>query len=51
METRAQPPGLQDVLQFPLVEALYGRRARRFSLGATTWSWSSATTTLGQEPT
>src|ERR671913_958820 len=35
METRAQePPGLQDVLQFPLVEALYGRRARRFSLGA-----------------
>ena len=34
METRAHPPGLQDVLQFPLVEALYGRRARRFSLGA-----------------
>src|SRR5215216_6631616 len=34
METRAHPPGLQDVLQFPLLEALYGRRARRFSLGA-----------------
>src|SRR5918994_18862 len=34
METRAHPPGLQDLLEFPLVEALYGRRARRFSLGA-----------------
>jgi hypothetical protein len=34
METRVDPPGLQDVLEFPLVEALYGRRARRFSLGA-----------------
>src|ERR671917_27500 len=34
METRAHPPGLQDILEFPLVEALYGRRARRFSLGA-----------------
>jgi hypothetical protein len=34
METRAHPPGLQDVLEFPLIEALYGRRARRFSLGA-----------------
>jgi hypothetical protein len=34
METRAHPPGLQDVLDFPLVEALFGRRARRFSLGA-----------------
>lgn len=34
MEIRAHPPGLQDVLTFPLVEALYGRRARRFSLGA-----------------
>jgi hypothetical protein len=28
------PPGLLDAVQFPLVEALYGRRARRFSLGA-----------------
>ena len=34
MEIRAHPPGLQDVLEFPLLEALYGRRARRFSLGA-----------------
>src|SRR5919112_5859259 len=34
MESRAHPPGLQDVLEFPLVEALFGRRARRFSLGA-----------------
>src|SRR5215216_7057648 len=34
METRAHPSGLQDVLQFPLVDALFGRRARRFSLGA-----------------
>ena len=34
MEIGEHPPGLQDVLQFPLVEALYGRRARRFSLGA-----------------
>jgi len=33
METRAHPPGLQDVLEFPLVEALFGRRARRFSVG------------------
>lgn len=29
------PPGLGDALAFPLVDALYGRRARRFSLGAT----------------
>ena len=34
METKAHPSGLQDALEFPLVEALYGRRARRFSLGA-----------------
>ena len=34
MQTRVDPPGLQDVLEFPLVEALYGRRARRFSLGS-----------------
>ncbi|GIV79918.1 MAG: hypothetical protein KatS3mg050_4312 [Litorilinea sp.] len=30
----AFPPGLEDVLSFPLIEALLGRRARRFSLGA-----------------
>src|ERR671918_1430336 len=34
VETRAHPAGLQDVLKFPLVDALFGRRARRFSLGA-----------------
>jgi hypothetical protein len=34
METRAHPPGLQDILEFPVDEALYGRRTRRFSLGA-----------------
>ncbi len=28
------PKGLEEALQFPLVEALYGRRARRFSLGS-----------------
>jgi hypothetical protein len=28
------PPGFGDALEFPLVEALTGRRARRFSLGA-----------------
>ncbi|MFZ5833007.1 MAG: hypothetical protein ACOY3P_23210 [Planctomycetota bacterium] len=28
------PPGLEDLVQFPLIEALWGRRARRFSLGA-----------------
>lgn len=26
--------GLQEAIQFPLIEALHGRRARRFSLGA-----------------
>jgi hypothetical protein len=34
MDIEAHPPGLQDVLAFPLIEALHGRRARRFSLGA-----------------
>jgi hypothetical protein len=29
------PPGVEDTLRFPLIEALFGRRARRFSLGAT----------------
>lgn len=28
------PPGLKKAFKFPLVEALYGRRARRFSMGA-----------------
>ncbi len=28
------PPGFEDALEFPLMEALIGRRSRRFSLGA-----------------
>lgn len=28
------PKGLQEAVNFPLIEALHGRRARRFSLGA-----------------
>lgn len=28
------PPGVEDALRMPLVEALFGRRARRFLLGA-----------------
>jgi len=28
------PPGFQDMLGFGLIEALIGRRARRFFLGA-----------------
>lgn len=27
------PSGLMDAIQFPLIEALYGRRSRRFALG------------------
>ncbi len=27
------PKGLEEAVQFPLIEALYGRRARRFALG------------------
>lgn len=34
MDSKTLPPGFEDALTFPLVEALYGRRARRFSLGA-----------------
>jgi hypothetical protein len=34
MDTNMFPPGFEDVRGFPLIEALYGRRARRFSLGA-----------------
>lgn len=34
MNARAFPPGYEYALKFPLVEALYGRRSRRFSLGA-----------------
>ncbi len=34
MEERATPGGLDRALSFPLIEALHGRRARRFSMGA-----------------
>src|SRR5262245_676340 len=35
MESESIPPGLADCLAFPLVEALVGRRSRRFARGAT----------------
>lgn len=35
METKHFPSGFADALRFPLVEALFGRRARRFALGDT----------------
>lgn len=35
MPAAEMPPGLDDILTFPLLAALLGRRARRFSLGAT----------------
>lgn len=34
MDPKFPPPGLKDVINFPLIEALYGRRSRRFCLGA-----------------
>ncbi|MBC5992036.1 hypothetical protein [Pontibacter cellulosilyticus] len=34
MKTTSVPPGFQDMLQFGLVEALLGRRSRRFFMGA-----------------
>ncbi|MGJ0516638.1 MAG: hypothetical protein ACR65O_12925 [Methylomicrobium sp.] len=34
MAIRAFPPGVETALDFSLLDALYGRRARRFSLGA-----------------
>ncbi len=34
MNAASDPLGLDSVLTFPLIEALHGRRARRFSLGA-----------------
>jgi len=34
MDTETAPPGLHTALQFPLIQALHGRRARRFSAGA-----------------
>ncbi len=34
MDTQTSPPGLETALDFPLIQALHGRRARRFSAGA-----------------
>lgn len=34
MSRQKFPPGIHEMLAFPLVEALFGRRARRFSLGS-----------------
>jgi hypothetical protein len=34
-QPKALPQGYYDALEFPLVAALFGRRARRFSMGAT----------------
>jgi len=34
MDKRGFPPGFEDALGFPLIDALVGRRARRFSLGS-----------------
>jgi len=28
------PPGFQEIISFPLIEALLGRRSRRFFMGA-----------------
>lgn len=33
-EVPDMPPGLEDAVAFPLIEAIHGRRARRFALGA-----------------
>ncbi len=34
MDSKKFPPGLEDAQEFPLIKALYGRRSRRFALGA-----------------
>ena len=34
MDKDTIPPGLNDALKFPLVDALFGRRSRRFYYGA-----------------
>ncbi|WP_337288874.1 hypothetical protein [Candidatus Methylomirabilis sp.] len=33
MNLQNLPPGVEEALSFPLIQALFGRRARRFSLG------------------
>jgi hypothetical protein len=35
MDPIDRPPGMADLLAFPLIQALIGRRSRRFALGAT----------------
>ena len=35
MNPNDRPPGMDDLLAFPLLQALIGRRSRRFALGAT----------------
>jgi hypothetical protein len=34
MKTKPIPPGFEDMLSFPFIEALLGRRSRRFFMGA-----------------
>ena len=34
MERSSVPPGFQDMVEFGLIEALLGRRSRRFFMGA-----------------
>jgi hypothetical protein len=34
MKNMITPPGFQDMFSFPLIEALLGRRSRRFFMGA-----------------
>ena len=35
MRAESLPPGFEDLLKVPFVDALFGRRSRRFALGAT----------------
>jgi hypothetical protein len=35
MDPNNRPPGMDDLLTFPLIQALLGRCSRRFALGAT----------------
>ncbi|MFQ4143493.1 hypothetical protein [Chlorogloeopsis sp. ULAP02] len=48
MDTKIYPRGLKTALEFPLIEALFGRRARRFSLGASIPDGSLAFTSRHQ---
>ena len=46
VNTLDRPPGFQDMMNFPFVEALFGRRARRFPLGASIPEGALAFTSL-----